>query len=39
MLRFIIIYGLVELIYVWVILYANRYEFHMKNDDNEFTND
>ena len=52
MLGFIIIYGFVELICVWIILYANRYEmkwvlmnwyvfyyeFHMKNDDNEFTN-
>jgi hypothetical protein len=26
MLGFIIIYGFVELICVWVILYANRYE-------------
>jgi hypothetical protein len=48
---FIIIYGFVELICVWVILYANGYElkwvwwidkyyeFHMENDGNEFTSD
>jgi hypothetical protein len=47
MLGFIIIYGFVELICVWVILYANGYElkwvlmneFHMKNDCDEFIND
>jgi hypothetical protein len=50
MLEFIIIYGFVELMCMgniiwyelkWILMNWKVfcYEFHMKNDDNEFTND
>jgi hypothetical protein len=39
MLEFMIIYGFVKLICVWIILYAYEYEFHMKNDGDQLTSD